>query len=84
VSLPELLLPLSATQDVGKDTAEVITGALKLHGIDADAKMLEKAATLHVRVCLTTDSSMGSSPTTVPTPVFHTLYRREKQGQRST
>jgi hypothetical protein len=56
VSLPELLLPLSATQDVGKDTAEVITGALKLHGIDADANMLEKAATLHVRVFLTTDS----------------------------
>jgi hypothetical protein len=49
VSLPELLLPLSATQDVGKDTSEVITGALKLHSCTANAKMLATATTLHVR-----------------------------------
>jgi hypothetical protein len=50
VSLPELLLPLSATQDVGQDKSEVITGALKLHSIDPDAKMMARATTLHVRL----------------------------------
>jgi hypothetical protein len=50
VSLPELLLPLSATQDVGQDTSEVITGALQLHSINPDAKMMARATTLHVRL----------------------------------
>jgi hypothetical protein len=56
VSLPELLLPLSATHDVGQDTSEVITGALKVHSINADAKMMARATTLHVRLFMMTAS----------------------------
>jgi hypothetical protein len=67
VSLPELLLPLSATQDVGKDTSEVITGALKLHRINADAKMLAQATTLHVRNFLTCDSCKAKFTSEFPT-----------------
>jgi hypothetical protein len=54
VSLPELLLPLSATQDAGQDTSEVITGALKVHSINPDAKMMARATTLHVRLLMLT------------------------------
>jgi hypothetical protein len=57
VSLPELLLPLSATQDADKDTSEVITGALMLHGNITHSEMLAKATTLHVRLCSTADST---------------------------
>jgi hypothetical protein len=56
VSLPELLLPLSATQDADKDTSEVITGALMLHGIKTDEEISRQATTLHVRLCSTVDS----------------------------
>jgi hypothetical protein len=58
VSLPELLLPLSATQDVGQDTSEVITGALKVHSVNAGAKMMARATTLHVRLFMSTANNI--------------------------